>query len=191
MVSGYPKARTMHNGQHGVLPSVCRNRETRHRAVWRRDCAPNRLLTNPPTRDTLCPSGCASTLTTNHMHRILKTISLLILLILPLVLSGCWETSAGERAGVVTRFSLSGAVFNTYEGELHYAGANGTIVADSWRFSIDAEHLRHENLSDLVKTLNDAQLSGKRVKITYRGEMFVAPWRGDTDHLIQTVEILP
>lgn len=117
-------------------------------------------------------------------------IKLLIACLLPIVFWGCWEISDGERAGIVTKFSHKGAIFQTYEGELHYAGENGTIVADSWRFSIDNSRVRNEDIPAMVAKLEEAQKSGKRVKIKYREEMVVGCWRADTCYLIQSVEFV-
>lgn len=78
----------------------------------------------------------------------------------------------------------------TWEGEMHYAGANGTIVADSWTFSIDGDHVRGENIPALVGKLTDAQRTGKRVKIVYKQEMVSAPWRSETSYFVQSVEFV-
>lgn len=42
--------------------------------------------------------------------------------------TGCYETSSGERYGTLTRFSKSGVMFKTYEGELILGafGASGS-----------------------------------------------------------------
>lgn len=113
-----------------------------------------------------------------------------LLAVFVFALTGCWQTSDGERAGIVTKFSKKGALWDTYEGELHYAGANGTIAADSWTFSIDASRTRVENVPFLVKQLERAQQSGERVKITYRQELISAPWRSETAYFIQSVEFV-
>lgn len=115
----------------------------------------------------------------------------LFVLLLPLIsLTGCWEVSRGERAGVVTRFSYKGAFCKTWEGELHYAGANGTIAADSWTFSIDRYSRRGEDIQKLSDILNEAQRSGKRVRIEYAQEMITGPCRSGTNYLVQKVEIV-
>lgn len=106
------------------------------------------------------------------------------------MLTGCWQVSEGERAGVVTKFSHKGAIWQSWEGELHYAGANGTIVADSWEFALDNAAQRGENLQALVEKLTEAQRSGRRVKIVYKQEMATAPWRSGSPYLVQSVEFV-
>ncbi len=113
---------------------------------------------------------------------------LIIILAAACLLSGCIETSDGERAGIITKLSKKGVFWKTWEGELHYAGQNGTIAADSWTFSMDSESKRGENVDALAALLLAAQKAGTRVKISYKEELFQAPWRGCTGYFVQSVE---
>lgn len=118
----------------------------------------------------------------------MKRVMLLCMVVL--LMTGCWQVSEGERAGVVTKFTHKGLFWLSWEGELHFAGANGTIVADSWEFALDNSRIRGEDLEKLIQTLNEAQRSGKRVRINYVEEMITAPWRSGSAYLVQSVELL-
>jgi hypothetical protein len=119
-----------------------------------------------------------------------RLVTLLTVSLIAITTSGCWETSSGERVGIVTKLSCEGIFWKTWEGKLHFAGANGTIAADWSGFSLDASMHRGEDIEALSKRLVEAQCSGKRVKIIYREEMLVAPWRANTYCLVQAVEFV-
>ena len=105
-----------------------------------------------------------------------------------LILQSCSENYAnGERIGVVTQFSKSGAIWKSYEGHLNVTqtGMNSSVPFD---FSIDNDH-EPENL---IQTIDSAAQFGWKVKLVYH-ETFGKNWfnnRGETSHFIERCEVL-
>ena len=94
--------------------------------------------------------------------------------------------SIGDRAGTIIKLSQKGWIFKTYEGELNQgmivsnnAAANNTQM---WDFSVPASD------EQVVKALDDAMLSGKRVKLHYHEKFFRFFWAGDTKYFVDRVE---
>ncbi len=94
--------------------------------------------------------------------------------------------SEGVRSGMVVKISKKGFIFKTYEGQLNLQtfGANKSpnLVSESFEFSV--EHDRE----DIIKTLEDASLSGERVSLKYVERLVKFPWRGDTKYFVIEVE---
>ncbi len=106
----------------------------------------------------------------------------------------CDDYSSGDRVGVITKFSRKGIFFKTWEGEMNLggvtAGPGGDVVPNIWRFSIDENAKRGEEIDKLAKLVQDAQETGARMKVHYEQELLVAPWRADEEYLLQSVEVL-
>lgn len=102
---------------------------------------------------------------------------------------GLWfdEYGDGEKAGIITKIRHEGMLFKTYEGEMLLGGSGS---GQTWAFSIDNSNERGENIDKIVNDLEEAQRSGKRVRLFYVEESWVGNWRGATGHLIQRVEFL-
>ena len=112
--------------------------------------------------------------------------------LLPLVgLSGCWQTGDGQYVGVVTKIGHIGAVWTTWECEVHLTDQKGTMVADSVELSIDNSEEHGESRDSIANALQDAMNRGTRVRVTVKREAFIGCWRAETDRLIQKVEVLP
>lgn len=113
----------------------------------------------------------------------------LCLILMTLLLSGCFDYSDGSRSGIVSKFSHKGIFWKSWEGQMNLGGmtndSEGNLVSNVWEFSIDNNDPK---LNELVSKVQEAQESGKRVKITYKQELFVAAWRAKTNYLIQKVE---
>lgn len=96
--------------------------------------------------------------------------------------------SVGDRAGTVIKLSKKGWIFKTYEGQLNTGMAIGDFAAANnlqmWDFSVRSSN------EDVIKTLNDAMLSGRRVKLHYNERYFRFFWAGDTKYFIDEVEML-
>ena len=94
--------------------------------------------------------------------------------------------SEGVRSGIVVKISKKGYVFKTYEGQLNLltfgAVRNQNMVNESFDFSVAG------NREDIVKTLEEASLSGERVSLHYVERFATFPWRGDTRYFIERVE---
>jgi hypothetical protein len=117
----------------------------------------------------------------------MKKILLIIVLIICFGVSGCWEVSSGERVGIITKFSYKGVFWSTWEGEMMLGSSNS---GSTWEFALDNKCHRGENLSELIKKIQMAADTGKRVKLIYKQEMVTAWWRSDNTHLIQNVIFL-
>jgi hypothetical protein len=112
----------------------------------------------------------------------------------------CTNYSDGIRQGVIYKFSKKGLVFKTWEGEMNMGGfrkendshGNTNIVANTFSFSLDAEHHRGENIDSLAAQINAAMLSERTVRLYYKQEVFTncSCHRGSEDYFIQKVEIL-
>lgn len=111
-------------------------------------------------------------------------ITLLALLLAVFIYISFFDSySRGTRVGHVVKLSEKGFVMKTWEGSLDLAGSatdvQGRVL---WDFSIDDDAL--------VTQIDTAQTSGKRAKIQYREELYVAPWRGATNYIVEKVEIV-
>lgn len=97
--------------------------------------------------------------------------------------------SEGYRAGIVYKLSKKGVLFKTYEGEMntgnYYAAKdddNQNLTTKVWAFSVDDD--QHE----VIKKLEQAVMTGERVKLFYKERYFKLPWRGDTRYFIIDVK---
>ena|SRR5215813_10078602 len=107
-----------------------------------------------------------------------------VLLVLMVCLAGCIPGySDGWRAGQVTKFSFKGLIHKTWEGQMALGGfkaADQGVVANVWDFSVPDP--------EVAKLVLAAQESGKRVKLHYSQEWFVAPWRYETEYFVDKVQ---
>jgi hypothetical protein len=92
--------------------------------------------------------------------------------------------SEGDRAGVVSKLSRKGYIIKTSEGELNVGaqGQVGNMSNNLWAFTVDGGN------SKLVKEIEDAMTSGKRVKLHYEQRYLKFFWMGDTEYFITNVE---
>ena len=95
--------------------------------------------------------------------------------------SGGWTYSEGSRAGVIVKFSKKGTFMKTWEGELSMGAVDQGGVREKWEFSV-------ESGTDMVGRVQDAMDSGHRVKLNYRQQWRVQPWKGKTDYFVTGVE---
>lgn len=119
-----------------------------------------------------------------------KRLLLLIMTLLALLLAGTLYFyyglvySDGYRVGTLIKFSRKGYVFKTYEGEINQGGITQTIpggamVNQIWAFSVkDAE---------TAKRLE--KLEGTIVRLHYKQYQKMFPWEGDTNYLVDEVEV--
>lgn len=111
-------------------------------------------------------------------------IAVLVALLLALAFVSFFDTySEGTRVGHIVKLSHRGFLFKTWEAQMDLAGSatdvQGRIL---WEFSIDGD--------DLVKQIDAAQTAGKRAKVHYHEELYVAPWRGSTHYIADSVTIV-
>ena len=95
--------------------------------------------------------------------------------------------SEGDRAGVVSKFSRKGYVIKTHEGELNVGaqGQMGNMVNNLWAFTVDS------NDPTVTKKLEDAMLTGKRLRLHYEQRYLKFFWMGDTDYFVTQVDEAP
>lgn len=114
----------------------------------------------------------------------------LLPLALLIALTGCFDYSDGDRAGVVNKLSRKGIIFKTWEGEMNLGGfrnqanaatgqSTGAMTANIFTFTVEDEVV--------VEKLRAAMAEGRVVSLTYRQELIVMPWRGDTNYFITNV----
>ncbi len=110
------------------------------------------------------------------------------LLLLGLVFLGFYtfgNYSDGTRAGTVVKLSERGVIFKTTEGQLNlggFSGETGSPASSLWDFSVD------NGETAVRKALEDASLSGKRLKLYYHEKFVQFDFRGDTKYFIYKVE---
>ena len=119
--------------------------------------------------------------------KILHTLSIFAV---TLALSACAPNySDGTRVGVITKISHKGLIFKSWEGSLNQGGTknssdgngNTTVVANVTDFNVQD--------STLLKKIQEAAASGKRVELTY-SQWFVSPINIDSFYVIKDVKIL-
>lgn len=95
--------------------------------------------------------------------------------------------SEGFRAGTIVKLSKKGVIFNTNEGQLNMGmyidEAASSASNNLWEFSV-------EDNPALIKEMEDAMLSGHRVKLQYKEKFVKLFWRGDTKYIVVDVEIV-
>lgn len=117
---------------------------------------------------------------------------LLFLALIAIFLTSCSDYSSGERVGIITKFSNSGKIFKSYEGELKIAPnlANSGMVGqyETFTFSIDNdETIKCETNIDSIKSY---ATKGKPVVIEYQ-ETYGFNWfdnRGNTNHFVKSIK---
>jgi hypothetical protein len=117
------------------------------------------------------------------MKKILIGIIILVILFLGYALFGNY--SSGERAGTVAKLSQRGIIFKTYEGQLNTAGLSGDTGSPSslvWDFSVGAGD------KEVIKNLEEALRSGKRVNLHYKEKFFRFFWQGDSKYYVYQVD---
>ena len=117
-------------------------------------------------------------------------IGILVIAVIALLLSFLATKvpySEGERAGVVSKFSRKGYVIKTYEGELNVGaqGQVGNMANNLWAFTVDS------NDPNVTKKLEDAMLTGGRLRLHYEQRYLKFFWMGDTDYFVTQVDKAP
>lgn len=125
----------------------------------------------------------------SEFFRMKYLLTILSTLYLILFIAGCSENySNGERIGLITQYSKTGAFWKSWEGELHVTQTGMNSTMKDFDFSIDNDH--EDPL--IINLIDSAALQGWKVKLTYH-ETMGKNWfqnRGETDHFITGVEIL-
>jgi len=117
----------------------------------------------------------------------MKKLFLLIAMAI-FILSSCENYSNGDRVGMLTKFSKSGNVWKSYEGQLNMTQTGMNTSGEAFAFSIDNDN----EPQGLVATLDSANRFGWKIKLTYH-EVNFKNWffnRGDTSYFITKCEVL-
>jgi hypothetical protein len=89
--------------------------------------------------------------------------------------------SKGNRTGLLQRFSYTGNVFKTYEGELILSSVrsqgNVALASEKFFFSVTNE--------DVAKKLENLQ--GQFVTVHYKMKNGTLPWRGENPYIVDSV----
>jgi hypothetical protein len=90
--------------------------------------------------------------------------------------------SAGNRTGLLQKFSYKGTVFKTYEGELILSSIrsqnNVALASEKFFFSVTSEAV--------AKKLENLQ--GQFVTVHYKMKNGTLPWRGDSKYLVDSIK---
>jgi hypothetical protein len=90
-----------------------------------------------------------------------------------------WPVSEGTRSGILQKISKKGRIFKTYEGQMLLVGSSIANKESIFLFSVKD-----------TKTYEEIQrLEGKNVILTYKELEDSFFWQGDTDYLVEKVEI--
>lgn len=109
------------------------------------------------------------------------------ILLVVLLLFGYWKYyytySDGYRSGLLQKLSHKGNIFKTYEGELVQRSiistANVGIASEKFYFSIAND--------SVAKAMQN--LEGKNVKLHYEQKNGTLPWRGESEYIVDGVEL--
>jgi molybdopterin-binding protein len=91
--------------------------------------------------------------------------------------------SDGFRSGLLQKVSHRGNVFKTYEGELVMssiiAKTNVPIASEKFIFSVT-----DETIADQMQ-----KAEGKYVRLHYKQKNATLPWRGDSEYIVDKIEL--
>jgi len=128
----------------------------------------------------------------NVGHGLLGGFSCIFLVVIfSMTITSCEENySNGERIGLITKFTSAGAIWKSYEGELHVTQTGMNSTATEFDFSVDNDRTPDPNI---INTLDSAANKGWKVKIRYHqvwGMKNVFANRGHTDVFVDGVDVL-
>nr|WP_028388579.1 hypothetical protein [Legionella fairfieldensis] len=115
-----------------------------------------------------------------------KKISFFFLPVIMCLLTGCWTTKEGQKAGIIVKVAKEGKYWGTYEGELIRGGLENASGATGREFHFTLGQFK----SELVKKAEMAMQNNDHVLISYHCESFVAPWRGETNCFVDDIKIV-
>lgn len=115
-----------------------------------------------------------------------KTLSLIVLVMSSLLLTGCWTSKSGQKSGIIVKVAKEGRYWGTYEGELIRGGLDNASGATGREFMFTLGQFK----SDLVKQAELAMQNNSHVIIYYHCEDIVMPWRGETKCFVDNIKIL-
>ncbi len=115
-----------------------------------------------------------------------------IILLLPFLLTACFDYSDGDRVGVIQKLSKKGIFCKTWEGEMLLGGlkkqvnvssdgksTTTSMVANTFHFTVEDE--------SLLPAVKAAMESGQPVTISYREEL-ISFCRSDESYFVTAVK---
>ncbi len=120
-------------------------------------------------------------ITTFEDDLVKKIATLAIMAATALSLSGCVETSDGEKIGIITKLAKQGVIVKTWEGEIIRGGFSNGSGANGQAFHFTIED------DAVAKQLLTAMENQQEVKITYKTEMFHFLRSESEGHFLKTV----
>ena len=117
------------------------------------------------------------------MKKVLAIVVVILLAIFAFFYFGSY--SSGTQAGVVMKISKKGMIFKTWEGRLDMGtvgkSKSSELGTKIFEFSIDGSD------EELIKKLEEVQLSGQRVNLGFEQKYMFFPWQGDTKFFATSV----
>ena len=118
------------------------------------------------------------------MKKVLAVLFVIFLAVFAFFYFGSY--SSGTQAGVVMKISKKGVLFKTWEGRLDM-GTVGKSVSSPlgtkiFEFSIDGSN------KELIRKLEEVQLSGQRINLGFEQKYMVFPWQGGTKFFATSVQ---
>ena len=108
-----------------------------------------------------------------------------------ILLASCSEHyGSGERIGLITKFSRSGLIYKSWEGELHVTQTGMNSTMHDFDFSVDNNAEAQQGA--MIADLDSAAKNGWKMRIIYhevKGENITGS-RGDTDFFVDSVQVL-
>jgi hypothetical protein len=122
---------------------------------------------------------------TSGFKKFVRWFTFLLLVVLGIY--GYWKYfytySDGYRSGLLQKLSHKGNVFKTYEGELVQRSIVSTgnvgIASEKFYFSVVKD--------SVAKAMQN--LEGKNVRLHYLQKNGTLPWRGDSEYIVDGVEL--
>ena len=102
----------------------------------------------------------------------ITTLTILIVLLVAILSSGCIETGTGSSTDTIYGTENNGLIWKTYSVWLTHD--NPSVSKEK---SYSAIYTVDKNDKQLIEQVEQAYKSKKLVKIYYRNEMFYEPWK--------------
>lgn len=111
-------------------------------------------------------------------------IFFMFIIIVALFFFGIGDNSQGERTGTLIKFSKTGIIFNTYEGEIAMSGFKlSGQDTKPYVFEFSVCNPAAFNTSVLMDNI------GKQVKMNYHSPILVKHWQQASNYCIDSIEV--
>jgi len=118
------------------------------------------------------------------MKKFLAILAIILIAVFAFFYYGTY--SSGTQAGVVMKIQKKGIIFKTWEGRLDMGtvgkSKSSELGTKIFEFSIKSSD------TDLIKKLEEVQLSGQRVNLGFEQKYMFLPWQGETKYFATSVQ---